>query len=121
MSLIFEKLKHFIFKKVTNYTVKKVTNYIFEKVTNCIFEKLTNYILIIKNVFLSCVRAYNSGTTGPILMKLRMRNLHLIWKISTEKKIGISIFLSGFFLALLGPESPKNKILTIFRRVDLKS
>ena len=25
-----------------------------------------------------CVRAYNSRTTGPILMKLRMRNLHYL-------------------------------------------
>ena len=59
------------------------------------------------------------------MMKLYMRNLHLIWKISTEKNFGkiekkkfrvfCRIFLNFFLSALFGPKSCKTTILTIFR------
>ena len=45
---------------------------------------------------------YNSGTPWPMIVKFCTRNLHVIWKISTEKKFGKSkkIFLKflKFFL-----------------------
>ena len=46
------------------------------------------FILIIKNVCLSCVPSYNSGPLRPILTKLSMRNGHSLGMSKTrEKKI----------------------------------
>ena len=60
--------------------------YEFQKLILLEFLEITIYI-INPQVCLS-VTPCISGTVRPRVMKLCMRNLHKVWKISTEKKIG---------------------------------
>ena len=58
----------------------------------CVFLRLLEmYIYITNEICLSvclCVPPHISGTVRPRMMKLCMRNLHMIWKISMEKNFG---------------------------------